>query len=57
MKVQARIFVIVTTLFIFLPVTWIILREVRYRMKHGNTPIEAAPAADTTHKDTSITKH
>lgn len=55
MKVQARVFVIAVTLFIFLPVTWVILREVRYRAKNGDTPIPTT-TTDTTHKDSTIAR-
>lgn len=51
--IKARAFVIIVTLFIFLPVGYLLLREGMYRAKHGNTPIPAANTpADTAKKDT-----
>lgn len=51
--IKARAFVIIVTLFIFLPVGYLLLREGLYRAKHGNTPIPAANMpADSAKKDT-----
>lgn len=52
--IKARAFVIIVTLFIFLPVGYLLLREGMYRAKHGNTPIPAGNTrTDTAKKDTT----
>lgn len=51
--IKARVFVIIVTLFIFLPAGYLLFREGMYRAKHGNTPLPAANTpADTARKDT-----
>ena len=50
--IKARVFVVILTLFIFLPVAYLLFREGMYRSKHGNTPIPAEQKADTVQKDT-----
>ncbi len=50
---KSKIFVVIITLFILLPVLYLASNELKYRAKHGNEPTPVNNTLDTTRSSKS----
>lgn len=55
--IKARVFAIILTVFIFLPVGYLLFREGIYRVKHRNETPVMQPVADTLKHDSAYQQH